>query len=234
VRFQKNLPHPGHMRLVSRACQRVRPRSTHQACVAILCDDFSPLRYLSIAACLHAHCQTREQFERWAQQQCIAVDTCAAFLASQGLSERLVQLRLQYDVSVPSVAHFALTLKENSENLRKFSLAVDRCRDAGFVHDDDQETYDILFGSSLKRIALSAAPPSVMAASLIAMIGPYSERDMLRWLQRLRRSCPFVRVRDPCLLGTCLPLPHSTLLRSTAEFGRLWPSTASSFPKAPS
>lgn len=148
--------------------------------VSIFCDAFSPLRYLSIVACLHAHCQTREQFERWAQQQCIGVDSCAAFLASQGLSERLVQLRLQYDVSVPSVAHFALTLKENAENLRKFSLAVDRCRDAGFVHDDDQETYDTLFGSSLKRIALSAAPPSVMAASLIAMIGPHSERDMLR------------------------------------------------------
>jgi len=150
--------------------------------VSTFCDAFAPLRYLSIAACLHAHCNTREQFQRWAQQQCIAVDTCAAFLASQGLSERLLQLRLQYDVSVPSVAHFALTLKENAENLRKFSLAVDQCRDAGLVHDDDQETYDMLSGSGVKRMALSAAPPCVMAASLIAMIGPYSERDMLRWL----------------------------------------------------
>jgi hypothetical protein len=124
--------------------------------------------------------QARLQFELWAQQECIAVDACAAFMASQGLSEQLLQLRLQYDTCVPSITRLARTLKEHAADMHKFSRAVERWRVTGMLHDSDQEVYSAICSGNLKRAAMHAAPPRVMLSCALSMVSARSERDMLR------------------------------------------------------
>jgi hypothetical protein len=130
---------------------------------------------------MRAHQHARQQFELWAQQECIAVDACAAFLSSQALSERLLQLRLQYDTCVPGVTHFARTLKLHATTMHKFSCSVERWRRTGMLPDSDAEAYNLISSGSMKRVAMHAAPPRVMASFLLSVAGSRSERNMLRW-----------------------------------------------------
>ena len=52
------------------------------------------------------------------------------------------------------------------------------------MHDRDKEAYSVIYNSNLKRIAMFATPPCVMASCLISMGGSRSERNMLRWVNR--------------------------------------------------
>ena len=144
------------------------------------CANFS-FRYLAIMACLRAHRQAREQYDLWAQKECVAVDTCAAYISSLALTERLVQLRLQYDTFVPSITHFARTMGEHATSTHMFSCAVDRWCATGMLHDRDKEAYSVIHSSNIKRIGLCATPPRIITSCLISTVGSRCERNMLRY-----------------------------------------------------
>lgn len=166
-------------------------------------------------ACLRAHRQARQHYELWAQKECVTVDTCTAYLASLALSERLVQLRLQYDTCVPSITQFARTIGEHSVNTHKFSCAVERWWASGMLHDRDKEAYSVIYNSNLKRIAIFASPPRVMASCLISMGGSRSERNMLRWADHaFAHAALTTRIRN---------LPPFAALDSSVFNNSIWP-----------
>ncbi len=141
---------------------------------------FVSCRHLAIEASLRAHRHARQHYELWAQRECVAVDSCAAYLASLALTERLLQLRLQYDTRVPSISQFARTLRERAVSAHKLSCAVERWGATGMLHGCDKEVYSLIYSGNVKRITISASPPRVMAFCFMSVGASRRDKSLLR------------------------------------------------------
>ncbi len=176
---------------------------------------FVSCRHLAIEASLRAHRHARQHYELWAQRECVAVDSCAAYLASLALTERLLQLRLQYDTCVPSISHFARTLRERAVSAHKLSCAVERWGATGMLHGRDKEVYSLIYSGNLKRITISASPPRVMAFCLMSVGGSRRDKSLLRCLH----LCVRCRVSDAVIRN----LPPFAALDSDVFNSSIWP-----------